>query len=181
MDKMSTYTGVQFSPLEPEEKNIEIVDIAHALSLMVRGNGHLKYFFSVAQHSLNCYKEAKQRGYSVRVQLALLLHDASEAYIADIIRPVKKYMPTYYEIEDKLQSIIYKKYLNSQLSDEEIKLVKTVDDDMLDWELDGLMSYELNKQKSALNSIPNFSERPFIEVEEEFLNAFNQLINKLTK
>jgi 5'-deoxynucleotidase YfbR-like HD superfamily hydrolase len=59
-------------------------DIAHALSLVCRANGHFPHFFSVAQHSINCMKEAAARGYSTRVQLGCLLHDGSEAYLSDI-------------------------------------------------------------------------------------------------
>ena len=51
---MHTYTGKQINPLAITQEDIEIKDIAHALSLLCRGGGHLKYFYSVAQHSLNC-------------------------------------------------------------------------------------------------------------------------------
>ena len=76
-----TYSGIRFYPLEPVKEDIKIEDIAHSLSLMTRANGHCKHFYSVAQHSINCYKEAKARGYSERVQLGSLLHDKS--YISD--------------------------------------------------------------------------------------------------
>ncbi|NLZ81928.1 MAG: phosphohydrolase, partial [Clostridiales bacterium] len=83
-DYILTYSKTKFYPLEPRLEDINILDIAHALSLMTRANGHLKHFFSVAQHSLNCFKEAESRGYSKKVQLACLIHDASESYISDI-------------------------------------------------------------------------------------------------
>ena len=76
-DYILTYSKIKFYPLEPIKSDIDIVDIAHALSLITRANGHFKHFYSVAQHSINCYKEAKQRGYSQRVQLGCLMHDAS--------------------------------------------------------------------------------------------------------
>ena len=80
--------------------DVSLKDIVHALSLLCWGGGHIKYFYSVAQHSINCMKEA--RGWSKRVQLACLLHDASEAYISDIIRPVKIYLFNYLEIENRI-------------------------------------------------------------------------------
>ena len=79
-DCIKTYGGRYFSPVEPEAENIDIGDIAHALSLLCRGNGQVTQFFSVGQHCLNCAAEAEARGYSRRVCLACLLHDASEAY-----------------------------------------------------------------------------------------------------
>lgn len=76
-DYILTYSKTKFYPLEPVMEDIKIEDIAHALSLMTRANGHFKNFYSVAQHSINCYKEAKVLGLSKRVQLGCLLHDAS--------------------------------------------------------------------------------------------------------
>src|SRR5690625_1800702 len=105
-----TYTGISFDPLNPEVNKVSITDIGHALSMICRANGHYRNFYSVAQHSLNCAKEAKKRGYSVKVQLGCLLHDASEAYISDVTRPVKKQLKNYLKIEEKLQNIIYQAY-----------------------------------------------------------------------
>lgn len=98
-DCILTYTKVSFNPLEAVEEDIRIEDIAHALSLLTRANGHCRHFYSVAQHSIACCREARSRGYSARVQLGCLLHDASESYISDITRPVKINLPEYTEIE----------------------------------------------------------------------------------
>ena len=89
-DFIITISKKRFSPLQAEAGDIEITDIAHALSLLCRANGYTRHFYSVAQHSLNCAAEAKARGLSEDIQLACLLHDASEAYISDITRPVIK-------------------------------------------------------------------------------------------
>lgn len=53
-----------FDPLNPDLELVNITDIAHALSLLCRANGHFRNFYSVAQHSINCLEEAKERGYS---------------------------------------------------------------------------------------------------------------------
>lgn len=109
-DYITTYTKLSFSPLDPKPEDIRIADIAHALSLMTRANGHFKWFYSVAQHSINCALEARAMGCDRKVQLACLLHDASEAYLSDITRPVKKHLPSYLEIENKLQGTIHQVY-----------------------------------------------------------------------
>ncbi len=62
--------------------------IAHALSLICRGNGHVKTFWSVGQHCINCAKEAWARGLSNRMAPACHLHDAGECYLSDIPRPL---------------------------------------------------------------------------------------------
>jgi len=110
MSVMNTFSGKKFDPMHMNSEDVSLKDLAHALSLLCRGGGHLKYFYSVGQHSINCMKEARARGWSKRVQLACLLHDASEAYIADIIRPVKAHLPEYYKIESKIMTCIFDKF-----------------------------------------------------------------------
>lgn len=73
---ITTYTGKHFKPTEPDPELFDIADIAHALSLICRGNGHVKTFWSVGEHCICCAKEAKARGLSDRMVLACLLHDA---------------------------------------------------------------------------------------------------------
>lgn len=123
MSCIRTYTGIMFDPLNPDPDLIKLGDISHALSLLCRANGHFRNFYSVAQHSVNCMEEAKIRGYSRRVQLACLLHDASEAYLSDVTRPVKQEIPKYLEIEKPLQEAIWKKYLGDLLTEEEYEQV----------------------------------------------------------
>lgn len=57
---MNVFSGHRIDPLHIKEDDIHLEDIAHALSLICRGNGHIKYFYSVAQHSLNCAKKHKE-------------------------------------------------------------------------------------------------------------------------
>ena len=101
-DYITTYSGLHIIPTKPEKNKILIKDIAHALSLICRGNGHVKTFFSVGQHCINCALEAEARGYSKRIILACLLHDASEAYMSDVPRPFKQYLDQYLEFENQL-------------------------------------------------------------------------------
>jgi HAD superfamily hydrolase (TIGR01509 family) len=165
-----TYNKIHFSPLTPISSDILIEDIAHALSLMCRANGHFPKFYSVAQHCIVCCKEAKARGLSDRVALACLLHDASEAYLADITRPVKKHLDEYHSIEDHLLGAIFDKYLGG-ITPEEQYLVKKMDNTSLYYEFYHFMGEEL-LEKPSITKIPDFSERPFKEVEQEYLDLF---------
>ena len=157
MSSIKTYTGIMFDPLHPDIDLIDIVDIAHALSMLCRANGHLKTFYSVGQHSLNCMAEAKARGYSPKVQLACLLHDASEAYLSDVTRPVKAELPRYKQIEAPLQEIIWNKWLDTPLTEEERGQVFDIDDAILAHEFLQLMDTRLTDAVPELLSIPEFS------------------------
>ena len=186
-DYIRTNSGVRFYPLNPDPQGILIEDIAHALSLLCRGNGHVKVFFSVGQHCIHCAKEAEQRGYSTRLILACLLHDASEAYLSDITRPVKQHLQDYCRYEKHLLEVIYKKFLGSPLSQEEQKLVKIIDDDMLYYDLRDLLNEFVNKSVSGqepktapiMYSSFSYKERPFKEVEEEYLSLFRKYSDAL--
>ncbi len=171
-----TYSKIKFYPLEPEINNINIQDIAHSLSLLTRANGHFVHFYSVAQHSVNCFKEAKSRGYSERVQLGCLLHDASESYISDLTRPVKRCLPEYFTIEERLQKIIFDKFGLGDLSDEELEQIQDVDDTLLHLEFDALMEPGIFGTSSYSAMEHDFSQRPFISVEKEYISVFNRLM-----
>ena len=176
MSTMNTFTGKKFDPLNMTAEDVSIEDIAHALSLLCRGGGHLKYFYSVGQHSINCMKEAGARGWSKRVQLACLLHDASEAYIADIIRPVKVHLPDYYKIENAVMNCILKKFHLDDLSEEENSRWKQIDDEILDYELKELMPGERDRATKPLSSIPDVTEKNWKEVAAEFLSLAEKLL-----
>lgn len=173
-----TYTKTKFYPMEPIIENIHIQDIAHALSLMTRANGHFQHFYSVAQHCLNCCKEAKALGYSRRIQLGCLLHDASESYISDITRPVKRSLGEYCKIEEKLQKMIYTRYGIGDLSEEEERRIKEIDDTMLYYEFFSLMQEKLYGSKPQIALDHDFSQREFVAVENEFLQVFDLLFEE---
>lgn len=173
MDYITTYKKVHFTPLNPRSEDILIEDIAHALSLMSRANGHFPIFHSVAQHCIECCQEALERNLGRRVALACLLHDASEAYLADITRPVKQHLPRYRSIENGLLHAIYDKYLNG-ITSEEQRLVKEIDDTLLYYEFYHFMGEELSG-KPPITHIPDFQELPFKTVEKQYLSLFEQL------
>ena len=145
MNTMTTYSGRKFDPMQMTPGDVYIEDIAHALSLLCRCGGQLTYFYSVGQHSLNCAAEAKARGWSKRQQLACLLHDASEGYISDIIRPVKIYLTNYLEIESKIMGTILTHFGLDDLTEEENLRWKQIDDEILELELKTLLHGEENR------------------------------------
>lgn len=174
-DHITTYSGVKFSPLNPKEEDIRIDDIAHALSLMTRANGHFPEFYSVAQHCIACCKEAIARGYSNRVALALLLHDASEAYLADITRHVKQYLEVYLQAEAKLQNMVYSMFLGELLNEQEREQIDSVDNVMLYHEFLHYTSEELSNYKGEILSTPNFKFFEFKIIEQEYKDLFYNL------
>ena len=175
MSQIMTHSKIMFDPLVPQEELICIADIAHSLSMLCRANGHFKSFYSVGQHSINCMREAQARGYSKRVQLGCLLHDASEAYLSDVTRPVKKELPQYKLIEEPLQAAIWAKWITPGLTKEEEKLIFLVDDDILEREFIALMEYQLSEKCNPIYSQPEFSFTGFETCKNEFLQLFEQL------
>lgn len=98
---MQTFTGRKFFPLAAQVEDVDPTDIAHALSLICRYGGHVRRFYSVAEHCV-------LMSYAVPPADALwaLLHDATEAYIGDMVRPLKQHMPEYRAVEDRLMTVI---------------------------------------------------------------------------
>ena len=180
MSVMNTFSGKKFDPMHMNSEDVSLEDLAHALSLLCRGGGHLKYFYSIGQHSINCMKEARARGWSKRVQLACLLHDASEAYIADIIRPVKAHLSNYLEIESSIMNVIFERFGLADLSEEENAMWKQIDDEMMNFELKNLMKGEEYRNTDNLSSVPAVAERPWREVEGEFEAECKKLAEKMS-
>lgn len=172
---ITTYTGARFAPTEPEAGGLRIEDIAHALSLLCRGNGHVKQFFSVGQHCLHCAREAQARGLGDRIALACLLHDAGEAYLSDVPRPFKASLPEYRVLEDRLLGMIYEKFLGAPLTEAEQRAVKQIDDDMLYFDLKILLNDPPDGPEPAMASRFAYRVLPFAQVEREYLALFAAL------
>lgn len=104
-DWIQTATGKQFWPMDPRPEEIHLEDVAHALSMMCRFAGHCRRFYSVAEHSVLL-------SYAVSSENALwaLLHDATEAYLVDVPRPVKPFLPGYREAESALEIAVAKRF-----------------------------------------------------------------------
>lgn len=120
---IQTHTGLAFYPLDPRPEEVDIEDIAHALSLQCRYTGHVNTFYSVAEHCVHA-------SYLVPEEHALvaLLHDASEAYLSDIARPVKHTLADYKRIEEGLERAVCTRF---DLPYPYPDIVKKVDTDLL--------------------------------------------------
>ena len=96
-----TFSGIAFDLLNPQPEMILLKDIIHSLSLINRFNGAAKFPYSVAQHSLYVAgllpDELKLHG---------LLHDAPEAYVGDMVSPLKKIMTEYKEVEANIARVV---------------------------------------------------------------------------
>lgn len=106
-DWMQTVTGRRFYPLDPRPEEIHIADIAGALSRVCRFGGHCREFYSVAQHSVLVSHVCDPKD-----ALWGLLHDASEAYLGDLIRPLKHqpFAAEWRKIESDLQRMIEQRF-----------------------------------------------------------------------
>lgn len=99
--RITTWTGAAVDFCHVLEAPIELEDIAHALGMLCRFNGHIRRFYSVAQHSVVV-------SHLVEPELAraALMHDATEAYMGDMTAPLKRCIPTFRSLEDKLEVAI---------------------------------------------------------------------------
>ena len=129
---IETFSGRMVEPLRPNSDDIALEDIARSLSMQCRFNGHCARFYSVAEHSVNTAEVALRLtdGDSMAALFALL-HDASEAYLCDLPRPIKSAFPNYLEWEKRLSDMIFAKFAGSLPDAETAEVVRRADDIML--------------------------------------------------
>lgn len=175
---ITTIGGRSFNPLSPDVRDIDIGDIAHSLSLICRANGHFSEFYSVARHCINCMKEAKARGFSARMRLLCLLHDATEAYIGDMTRPLKRQLPFYCECEERLHVHILEKFGIPPENASEARNVRRIDDCMLYHEFLLYNGDVLFEEPPEIHIEIAHTEKPFAETKAEFLAAFKKLMGE---
>lgn len=125
---IQTYTGRRFFFKLPEPADVDIVDIAAALSKQPRFGGHCLRFLSVAEHSVLVLREAERRGipqrhhdFANRRRRQYLLHDGSEGYLVDLPRPVKHAVPQYGDIEHGVMMVIARRFDFDWPPDPELK------------------------------------------------------------
>lgn len=109
MGTLKTFTGRFVDPFNMKVDDIDIEDISKALSNLCRFAGHVE-FYSVAQHSYYCCMLAESMGADEDTIKACFAHDFSEAYATDLPRPIKKFIPSYIEMENKIQEVIAEKF-----------------------------------------------------------------------
>lgn len=131
-----TATGRWVHLLDPKPDQINLHDIAHALSRVCRFGGHIagEGIYSVAEHSLHVSAMLRRQYGDPSLTLAGLLHDASEAYLGDMVRPLKQTQPSYVVIERRLNATISAALkLPDHFADH--PLIKEADEAALVWEM----------------------------------------------
>lgn len=168
---IQTYSGIKFFPFDPHPDIVDIRDIAHALTRLCRFNGHINRFYSVALHSILVSEMVPEED-----ALWGLLHDATEAYVGDMVRPLKWYFGEFEMLENGIMNVIGDKF---GLPHEMPQSVKEADYQILHREARFLMDtdptaagWTIPACNIELKPIPDWS---FEIVEETFLTRFESL------
>lgn len=135
-DWMCTRTGIEFWPLDPRAEEVWIEDIAHALSNLCRYNGQCRTFYSVAQHCVLVKRQVEKMSGTLDAVRQGLLHDATEAYLGDMIRPLKGCFPEYRVAEHKVFVAIMRRF---GIKESMYAVVKRADEILLATEAGQLM------------------------------------------
>jgi hypothetical protein len=165
-----TFSGAVINPLAPNADAICLEDIAHALANICRFTGHTRTFYSVSQHSVLCSNIV-----AAKWRLTALMHDASEAYLSDVSRPIKRdpeFGAFYREFEQQLERVIAEKF---GLVYPYPPAVKFADDVLLRSEQRDLMPNVLRVPGDAYL---DYRIEPWLpaEAEERFLARFRELV-----
>lgn len=171
-DWMQTYSGRKFWPIDPMSSEVYIEDIAHALSMMCRYNGHCKFFYSVAEHSILVSERVPKKD-----ALWGLLHDASEAYIADIVRPAKRFIEGYRPIEENIMNAVCERFSLPYTMPDSVHIA---DNSILADEMDQVMGpkpdvWNVEYQKIGV-SIKGMHPK---EAEDAFLERYHSIIDSM--
>lgn len=102
---IQTFTGGRFYPADPRPEEMSIHDIAEALGKLCRYGGHCLRFYSVAEHSVHVALAAPSA-----IRLEALMHDAAEAYLVDVPRPIKALLPEYKPMEERIMAAAARRF-----------------------------------------------------------------------
>jgi len=178
---INTNSGRQFFPLAPVADDIDVGDIARALSHMCRFAGHVERFYSVGEHSVHVSRAIEAMGGSLNDVRWGLLHDASEAYLVDIPRPLKitdGFAP-YREAEKRLQAVVAVRF---GLSVKEPEVVSQVDRSMVAIEADVLFvnrnaAWQAPYCEPRLKELVKISAWAPDRARREFLDRYKELFS----
>lgn len=169
---IQTYSGILFFPFDPKPEMIDIRDIAHALSLKVRFNGHVKDFYSIAEHSLFVSKHCDPND-----ALWGLLHDAADAYLPDVAMPMKPCIDGFYQMENRVLRCIIEKFGLTWPKPASVKLADNIATvtEARDF-MRGSSSYLWNYRKRFVSPDPaSLWSDVWWDVEVSFLTRFTEL------
>jgi len=130
-DWIATYTGRKWYITNPRAEDVCIEDIAHHLSLICRYGGACREFYSVAEHSVRMTEELERHSNDVQLLFWCLLHDAAEAYLGDMVRPLKLSIPAYRDLEFVTEIVVMEGLKLPDPTVERRKIVKEMDDILL--------------------------------------------------
>jgi uncharacterized protein len=185
-------SGRRLDLLDPSPLDIEVEDIAHGLARMARWNGQTvgAHIFSVAQHSLLVEEIARRRVGAVdrRLGLALLLHDAPEYVIGDMISPFKAAIGDNYKaVEARLLTAIHLRFgIPAELPIHLLKLIKSADRAAAHLEATRLAGFAEDEAKRFFGAAPNLPDAvardfttpwPAKTAEHRYLVRFNKLLD----
>lgn len=170
--KIITCSGKMFDLLNPSPTDVSIQDIAHSLSNSCRWGGHCRNFFSVAEHSVMVSKLV-----APKYALWGLLHDAAEAYLVDVPRPLKLLLPDYQQMEATIMLAVCKHFRIDAVEPVE---VKEADSRLLADEAEALGMFPEIWGKHLLEPWGNveFKLLPPALAKESFLNRYTEIISK---
>ncbi|PSP15257.1 hypothetical protein BRC62_07820 [Halobacteriales archaeon QH_10_67_13] len=134
---VETYTGGGFDLFDPDPVDVRLPDIAAGLAHTCRFGGHCRTFYSVAHHSLHVSRELADAG--PRLALLGLLHDAGEAYVGDVPRPLKSKLETVERLEAEILDAVWEGLGVAAPTDEEWARVMAADDRLLAYEADNVL------------------------------------------
>lgn len=179
---MRTYSGRQVWPLDPQQFHLSFDDVAHHLAMLCRWNGSCRSFYSVAQHSVYVARLVPSE-----LQAAALLHDAAEAYLGDVVRPIKRQvwigeagtiLRTVNEVEAVILRELFRGLGVEWPSDLQWSAIKTADDAVMGAEARDLFDHDPAWYLHA-DEVPKaaISIRPRgpIAAEEEFREAWRMM------
>lgn len=173
-DFIQTFTGKRMYFMEPTKDSISITDIAQALSNLCRYSGHVNNFYSVAEHSVLLAEKIYNESNDADHALSALMHDATEAYLVDVPRPIKPHLKGYFEIERNLQRVIFDVFVISDLTDYIIYLdtniVRNEVEDLFDNVPDWVYHYDRLEDIIIRNWTPE-------QARDRFILMFNFLMN----
>lgn len=168
---IGTYTNKHFNFLNPHVDEVCIEDIAQALSMNCRYNGHVKSFYSVAEHCCIISDMIDRETGDSLEALSALLHDASEAYLTDIPRPIKPHLGGYMEMEAKAERVIQQKFGISPMS----KRVKYIDTHICRAEAEILFKIKPSWVDAYEHMDIKIMSYPPAEAKNQFLRRFFRL------
>lgn len=115
-----------FDFLDPKIEDIDIEDIASALSKLCRFNGHCSIPFSVAEHSVYVSRYLEKQNLHRDFARVGLLHDAAEAYIGDMVTPLKVLFPEFSALENRILKLVFAKYFPHPFVDMQFDILNLI-------------------------------------------------------